>query len=118
MRALLPLLLLLALAAPALAQPAPPRITVYGCGPRTCALVSGADTVTSDPAPASAETLADGARLLIWPAPPAWIAASGPGGAARWEAGASAPTPGPLPTPPPAPPELLPYRVWLGAVWR
>lgn len=116
MRALPPLLLLLALAAPVAAQPAPPRITVYGCGARTCALVSGADTVTSDPAPASAELLADGARLLIWPAPPASVSAAGPGGEARWEARASAPTPGPLPTPTPEP--ELPYRVWLGAIWR
>lgn len=108
MRLLLAILLLLPLA-----QPAPPQITVYGCGAQTCALVTDAATITSDPAPASVEVFPGGERLLIFDAPPAWVAATGPGGEARWPPDDTEPTP--QPTPEPAP---LVVRQWLTDVWR
>lgn len=108
-------LLPLALLPLALIAPPPPQITVAGCVAaravaQVCALISGADDVTADPAPAAVEAIA-GARLLIWPAPPAWIAASGSGGEARWERGAAPPPPTPTPAP-------LGIRQWLPDVWR
>lgn len=99
-------LLAVALTRAALAQPAPPTLTVYGVPGGACATATGADTLTSDP-----PGTPDGTLTLCWPSPPRSITATGPGGVATWPAPAP---PTPLPTRPPptsAPVELTPRQI-------
>lgn len=95
MRPILAILLAL-LAGGALAQPAPPTITVYGVPSGTCATATNADTLTSDP---PGRAVPGEALTLCWAQPPRSITATGPGGVAMWP---SAPPP-PLPTARPSP---------------
>jgi hypothetical protein len=82
----------------ALAQSAPPTLTLYGTPGATCATATDATSLVSDP-PGTLERLEPGAMTLCWPAVPSWVEASGPGGTVRWEQGAPPPTTQPEPTP-------------------
>jgi hypothetical protein len=87
----------------ALAQPAPPTLTLYGVPGGTCATATDADVLTSDP-----PGTPSGADTLCWPSPPAWVEATGPGGTVRWERDAPPPTTQPEPTPTPEPMACVP----------
>ena len=88
-----------------LLQPIPPTVTIHthGCPSAFCALVRGADTITSDqPYTEDLPPPESGYQLLIFAHTPSRIEARGPGGTTVWPD--TAPTP--LPTRPP--PTLTP----------